>query len=151
VPHQSPNEHEHQNFEFQTPSSMFVVLQGCHSGRFTLPYILWKSSHFDSMTTSFLYLTYLPHPTQKKKPWSSSMHEYHVPKIVCHNFGSSQINGKGSIMYIPNIIVTSQSFPTFIQKFDLGWCFESCNGCKGKWFENNWVDIIKNYKTELWH
>jgi hypothetical protein len=26
------------------PIWMFVVLQGCHSGRFTLPYILWKSS-----------------------------------------------------------------------------------------------------------
>jgi hypothetical protein len=110
-----------------------------------------RVSHFDSMTTSFLYLTYLPHPTQKKKPWSSSMHEYYVSKIVCHHFGSSQINGKGCIRYIPNIIITSQSFPTFIQKFDLGWCFESCNGCKGKWFENNWVDNIKDYKTELWH
>lgn len=86
------------------PIWMFVVLQGCHSGRFTLQYILWKSSHLDSMTTSFPYLTYFPHAPEKKKPWSSWMHEYYVPKIVCLHFGSSQINGKGSIMYIPNII-----------------------------------------------
>jgi hypothetical protein len=88
--------------------------------------------------------TSLPHPPQKKQPWAFWVHEYIMfLKLFVTISGLAKLLEREVPSNIANIMMTSQTFPQQQPNFFyLGWRYESCNGCKGKWFENKWLDNL---------